>query len=121
MQLEILSIGKVKQSFVLSAEEEYLQRIRPFAKTKVTEIELPKLASLPDPERRRRETEEVLSRVKPGAFLIALDEDGKEFSSEDFAKFIDNFFCRSRSNCFRNVTSFKTAVIRRLPSAAGLI
>ena len=89
MQLTIASIGKVKQKFVMEAEAEYIKRLKLFTKIRVEEYEFPKLASLQEQERKKRETEEFLSKRNAGEFLIALDENGKQFTSEEFAGFLD--------------------------------
>lgn len=89
MHIEIVSVGKIKQSFVQDAENEYLPRIRKYSKVSVSELDLSKFAKLPDKQRQRRETEEVLNYIKPGTFLIALDEDGRQFTSEAFANLLD--------------------------------
>tara|TARA_Y100000034_G_C6869829_1_gene396937 strand:+ start:967 stop:1365 length:399 start_codon:yes stop_codon:yes gene_type:complete len=65
--IRIFAIGKVRQSFVRSGMDEYLKRLTKYAKV---------------------EYKEVNSFGKLKGFVIALDENGKNFTSEKFASFI---------------------------------
>ena len=42
-----------------------------------------------------REGERLLSRIQPGEFVVCLTIDGKRFSSEQFAKTLQDTFDRS--------------------------
>ena len=89
MEIQVFSIGKIKQDFVRQAESEYVPRIKQYSKISFTELEFPKYSALPEKDRREKETQAVLERVKPGSSLIALDEDGKKLTSREFAAMIE--------------------------------
>jgi 23S rRNA (pseudouridine1915-N3)-methyltransferase len=68
MKFKIITESVVKQKFVLSGEEEYKIRLQSSAPI---EMSVGGIEKIPD-----------------RSFVIALDENGKEHSSEDFAEFL---------------------------------
>ena len=80
MNLKIAWIGKTKEPAIASLTEEYLKRISRYSD--VDGITL-------------REEADLLSKFGPSAkakaTLILLDSRGKEFSSEQFAKFLGDY------------------------------
>ncbi|NDC38307.1 MAG: 23S rRNA (pseudouridine(1915)-N(3))-methyltransferase RlmH [Proteobacteria bacterium] len=88
MDFKILTCAKIRQQFVLEGEAEYLKRLKPWAKVRMEEVEVS--SKLPEAELKRKEADAVLSRIERGEFFIALDERGKELSSEQLARFIES-------------------------------
>ncbi len=85
MNIRIISPGKTKQRFIQDGIDEYMKRLKPFAKIdwiatpdqalrKTNTIEIVK----------QTEAEHILKRIEPG-FTIALDEHGKEMTSPELA------------------------------------
>lgn len=86
MKIYVVAIGKIKESYISQAIEEYVKRCSRFAKVCV--VELPEAPPSKSPEEiKRMESEALLSHVKGD--LIALDKGGKLLSSEEIAAFID--------------------------------
>jgi 23S rRNA (pseudouridine1915-N3)-methyltransferase len=96
MQIRVISVGKVKQRFVLDGEGEFLPRLK--GDTKVELIEVEAAADLPEAQAKVKEGEAVLSKVRSSDLLIVLDEKGKPLSSPEFAKFMQNEMTRGRSS-----------------------
>src|SRR4051812_8497437 len=87
MKVEIWWIGKTFQEFTKQGCKEYLDRIRKFTSVEVSEI--PDIKGQTQPKIiKNLEAEKILLRLKPGDFLVLLDEKGKEYSSSGFAEFI---------------------------------
>ncbi len=87
MNIQILQIGASKESALMQMEAEYEKRLKGFAK-----LETLTLAASKKDERRAVQEEDLkhfLPKIDTGAFLIALDEQGLQFSSEAFAKHIE--------------------------------
>lgn len=90
MKIRIFVIGKLKEPYWREAEKEYLKRLNPYAKVEI--IELPDLPSKEnaspkeEEETKRKEGSQVLSKLKPSDYLIALDLNKEEPSSEELAK-----------------------------------
>ena len=87
MKLRVLSVGKVKQQFVLEGEAEYLKRLKPWVKLEVCEVE----------PKKEDDSAAVFSKLKPGEFFVALDERGKRLNSKQFADFLAQEMSGGRS------------------------
>lgn len=91
MNIDIIAVGKIKESFFRNAIDEYSKRMSAFAKLTITEIpdeKIPDNASEKECEKiKQTEGKKILSKIKPGA-VAALCIEGKLFSSEDIADFM---------------------------------
>src|SRR5689334_253939 len=89
MKLRFVWIGKTRRAPIKELVEEYLERLRHFAPVEVTELrDRNEIGS----DRRQiieKEGEDILSRLSDGAFVVVLDERGREMDSFKLAKFID--------------------------------
>ena len=89
MMIRILSLGKTKAGFVADGLEEYLRRLKHYAKVTWEEFDDIKKIDRTNQELvKQREGELILSQLKPGDHLILLDEGGNTYSSTEFAKWI---------------------------------
>lgn len=98
MKIKLISVGRVKQDFVLAGEDEYLARMRSFAE--IQRIEVQAATELPELQMKEQETQAVLKKVSDADFLVVLDETGKTLTSPQFASFLqtrmnhgDSSFC----------------------------
>jgi len=89
MKITIISIGKFENSVHRSVFETYLKRMK--WKIELKEFELKNANNLNANQVKENEAELILNAIKAGSVVIALDEKGKEFSSQNFAKLIANF------------------------------
>lgn len=98
MQVEILCVGKLKEKYLKDACEEYIKRLSRFCSLSVTEFKdepVPEQAS--DAQilsATEREGERILSKISERDFVIALCVEGKELSSETFAKELASVFLK---------------------------
>jgi len=83
-----MSVGRVRQQFVLHGEGEYLQRIKGSFQVELVELGLEAPDSMSAAQVQAREAEEVLKRTKSYDYVIALDERGKSVSSRQFCDLI---------------------------------
>ncbi len=86
MKFKILAIGKSKHSFIAEGEAEYIKRLRPYAPLEIQELEAK--TDLPEAQMKDVEAEMLLKRVPERAVLIALDENGKKFTSKEFSDWL---------------------------------
>lgn len=87
MKIEIWWIGKTFQDFTKKGYEEYLKRIQKF--TPISIIEIPDIKGQTQSiSIKKMEAEKIFSKLKDDDFLILLDEKGNQFSSVEFANFI---------------------------------
>lgn len=101
MHLEIIAVGKLKERYLKQGVEEYLKRLKPYARVEVVEIPEEKPAtSLNAAEETRikqREGERILTRLHPDAHVIALAIEGKSLSSEELAEYINRLATYGKS------------------------
>ncbi len=92
MILTILAIGKKKSDYDPMIRE-YQKRIgAPFS----LEIEIVEPLGIDHPDEcRTKESEKLLAKIKPGDYVIALDERGKELDTVGFSNLIDKHLQQS--------------------------
>ncbi len=89
MSIRILCLGKTKQDYLIEGINEYLKRLHAYHK--VTIIELPDVSlskSSGSEDVKLKEAEIIGKSIRPGEFLVVLDETGKQFSSLEFSTWI---------------------------------
>lgn len=102
MQITILSVGKIKESFLKEGIHFYAQRLKPYCRLKLVEV-----ADEPSPEQlkeeelllvKEKEGKRLLERIKAGQYVIALDLKGKSLSSEELAARLEELALYGRSD-----------------------
>ncbi|MBR5913118.1 MAG: 23S rRNA (pseudouridine(1915)-N(3))-methyltransferase RlmH [Selenomonadaceae bacterium] len=90
MKINLITVGKLKEKFLVDGVAEYIKRIKIFAKVEVREIS----------ECRTVEEEgtKLLAQVPRDSFLIVLDVAGVELSSEGLAEKISELNLRGVSD-----------------------
>jgi 23S rRNA (pseudouridine1915-N3)-methyltransferase len=89
MKLRFVWIGKTRRAPVRQLVEEYLERVRRFAPVEVTELRDRNDIGGDARQIIEREGEDILSRLSDNAFVVVMDERGREMDSFELAKFID--------------------------------
>ena len=94
LNINIICIGKIKENYLKDAINEYSKRLSKYCKLNITELPDEKI---PDKinenianEIKTKECNNILNHIKKDSYIICLDLTGKEFSSEDFSKKIEN-------------------------------
>ena len=93
MKIKLICIGKTGKDFLIAGEQEYLNRLKHYVS--VERIEIPDIKnakSLSIDQIKELEGKEILSKLQSGDQLILLDENGKLFSSTEFADFLQQKF-----------------------------
>ena len=90
MKISIIAIGKLKEKFLVEGVEEYLKRLRLFAKMEVREI--------PECRTIEEEGKKLLAQIPKDSFVFVLDVAGAAITSENFAKKISALNLRGISN-----------------------
>jgi 23S rRNA (pseudouridine1915-N3)-methyltransferase len=90
MKIVVLSVGRVRQPFVVSGEGEYLQRIKGSFQVELVELGMESPESMSSSEVQSREAQEVLKRAAAYDYLVALDERGKSVTSIQLSEFIQS-------------------------------
>ena len=89
MNIKIIAVGKLKEKYLKDAVNEYMKRLSAYAKVEVIEIadeKEPDNASAKDIENiKNKEGSKILDKIKDREYVILLDVEGKQVSSEDLA------------------------------------
>ncbi|AIQ66159.1 Ribosomal RNA large subunit methyltransferase H [compost metagenome] len=93
MFIQLITVGKLKEKYLVQGIQEYAKRLTPYLKFQMIEVADEKAPdTLSEAEVsgvKAREGERILAHVKEGAHVIALAIDGKLWSSEELAAEID--------------------------------
>lgn len=87
MKIRLLVIGTRPEDWVRDAVSLYLARLPAHLKPELVEMPLSLRSSGGDPAMARaKEGQRILQRIKPGDFVVALDERGRGWSSVELAR-----------------------------------
>jgi 23S rRNA (pseudouridine1915-N3)-methyltransferase len=90
MKLSIICMGKTRERFIREGIEKYLRYLKPYTDIEIRELKEEKIQDLKDaPAIRKKEAERIFKAVPAGSFLVSLDERGEEFTSHEFAAFLN--------------------------------
>ena len=94
MKISLWSIGKANDSYIKEGVEEFTKRISKYFPVEWSILPVPKNAGmLSEMDLKKREGEMILQWLKPEDYLVALDENGKQFTSESLSQFIQPLAC----------------------------
>jgi len=101
MNIQIISIGKIKEKYLKLGIQEYLKRLTPYAKVDIIELsdeKAPENLSEQEMEQvKNKEGERILAKISADTHVIALAIEGKMKSSEELAKNIDKLATYGKS------------------------
>ena len=96
MNITLLAVGKTEVPWVKEGLELYTSRLKHYVPFKVEEIpHLKGAAALSEQTIKDKEGGIILSKLKPGDYVILLDEHGKEYRSVEFAGYMEQLISRS--------------------------
>jgi 23S rRNA (pseudouridine1915-N3)-methyltransferase len=100
MKITLILIGKTSSPEIKSICADYQKRIAHYCKMEEIVIETG-LKSADTKKVKDKEGELILKKVTPGDYVILLDDKGKEFTSTQFAGYLESLFNQSLKNiCF---------------------
>lgn len=101
MNIKIITVGKLKEKYLIAGIAEYTKRLGGYAKIQLVEVPDEKAPeTLSDAEMqqiKRKEGERILSKIKDQEYVFALAIEGKNPSSEEFARQIDQLGIQGKS------------------------
>lgn len=90
LNVTILAVGKIKEKFLSDAIDEYSKRLGRYCRLEIIRVKDDPTPDNPtDKERNivlKREGERLIEKIPKGAYIIPLCIEGKQKSSEEFAK-----------------------------------
>lgn len=92
MKIKIYAIGKIKDFYKLGVDE-YIKRLSSYCKVEVVELKDESIGDKPNQKEIQKvidlESKRVVAQLKDNEYLIALDLDKKQMTSEEFAFYIN--------------------------------
>ena len=109
--ITLITMGKLKEKFYLSAAEEYCKRLKGYCNFHILELPEHRLPEDPSPAEisagLEKEAELILSKIPKGAWFCVLTPEGKVLSSESFADKLKEVKLSGKSSaCFLIGSSF---------------
>lgn len=110
-EITLIVMGKLKEKFYLSAASEYAKRLGGYCKFNLVELPEFRLPDDPSPAEissgLEKEADTILAKIPKGAWLCIFTPEGKELSSEEFAKKLRTVKISGKSSaCFLIGSSF---------------
>ena len=98
MQINIITLGKLKEKYLVQACGEYEKRLSPMCKLSIYELAPERLPENPNEKQiaiaLEKEAMAISKLIKSGSFTISLCIEGGQTSSENFAKTIQDVSIR---------------------------
>lgn len=99
--ITIISVGKLKEKYLKLGIEEYAKRLGAYTKLDLVEVpdeKAPEQLSEAEMEIvKKKEAERILAKVSPDAYVFALAIEGKQRTSEEMSKEIENLLTYGHS------------------------
>lgn len=90
MKIRIIALGKIKEQFLKDGINEFLKRLTPYCSIEIIELNP---IEIKDENLTQKILDEegvnILSHIKPDSFVITLEIQSKQLSSEEFAEKIN--------------------------------
>ena len=102
MKITLITVGKIKEKYLKEAIAEYSKRLSKYCKLDILEVadeKTPDNASeIVENQIRAKEADRILKYVKDDAFVITLEINGKQLTSEELANKIDTLGIQGTSH-----------------------
>lgn len=90
MKIKILALGKIKEKFLKDGMDEFLKRLSSYTNIEIVELSPIEIKDENLSEKiLEQEGKKILSQIKPDSYVITLEINGADLSSEKFAQKID--------------------------------
>lgn len=102
MKITIVTVGKIKEKYLKDAIAEYTKRLSKYCKLEIVEVadeKTPDNASETVEDMiRSKEAERIMKHIKDDAYVITLEIQGKQLTSEELADKIDTLGIQGTSH-----------------------
>ncbi len=102
LHINIVCIGKIKETFFRDSIEEYSKRLSKYCSLTITELPDEKIPNNPSEKEisliKDKEGQNILNNLKKDSYIICMDLKGKQFTSEEFANKIENISINNNSS-----------------------
>ncbi len=102
MNITVIALGKLKEKYLRDAVDEYSKRISAYGRLDIIELNPVRLSDNPSQNEiansLTKEADDIKKKIPNNSYVFALCIEGKEKSSEQFAKTIDSAIINGKSN-----------------------
>ncbi len=102
MKITVVTVGKIKEKYLKDAIDEYGKRLSKYCKLEIIEVadeKTPDHASeIVEDAIRAKEAERILKHIKDDAYVITLEIQGKQLTSEELADKIEKLGVQGTSH-----------------------
>ena len=102
LHINIICVGKIKEKYLQDAILEYSKRLSKYCSLNIVELNDEKVPqNLNDSlinQIKEKESNNIISHIDKNSYVLALDLKGKQYSSEDFSKKINDISLNSSSS-----------------------
>ncbi len=89
MQIKLIAIGKTDDKQLLQLIEQYQKRLKHYIKFDIDIIpDIKNVKNLSEAQQKEKEGELILKKITSTDVLVLLDENGKQFSSVEYANYL---------------------------------
>ena len=87
--IQIVAVGKLKEKATKALVDEYAKRLTAYTRIEITEVADEPNSQLEDARVKQIEGERILKAIKKDSYVVLLDLRGKEFTSENLVRKIE--------------------------------
>ena len=102
LHINVICIGKLKEKYLQDALSEYSKRLSKYCILNITELPDEKLPNNLNDSLinmiKEKESNNILSHIEKNSYVITLDLKGKQYTSEEFSKKINNISLNNSSS-----------------------
>ena len=89
MEITLIVIGKTNAKYLIEGLDEYTRRLKHYITYNINILpDIKNTKNLTEEQQKETAGKLILNALKPGDFLVLLDERGKEFSSMQFSDYL---------------------------------
>lgn len=89
MTIKLLCVGKTDDRALKTLIDKYVQRLAHYNRFELEVIpDIKNTKSLDSTRQKALEGKEILNKLSPADYVVLLDENGKQYTSEDFAQYL---------------------------------
>ncbi len=97
MKIMLIQVGKTNEKYLEEGIGNYVNRLKHYSDFSIVTLpELKNAKSLSIEQQKEKDTETILKSLEPNDEIILLDEKGKEFTSTEFASYMEKKMASTR-------------------------
>lgn len=90
MKIVLLTVGKTEDAYIKEGIDKFIKRLKHYTKLEIIDLpELKNTKALTQEQQKSKEAELILKKLGTNDHVVLLDEKGLEFSSVQFADYLD--------------------------------